>query len=347
METQTTGTEQTTIAATGTAGATGTQGGQQANGTASSTQTNEQTNGAGNAAAVGSEGAQQQTQQTEAVKPYWAEDWRAKLAEHAGAGDKKAIDRELKRLERFNDPQSIYGAFRAMENTWATKGFIKKLGENPSDEDLSTFRKEMGIPEKPEEYLADVKLENGAVLGDADKPLATAFAEVMHKAGIPKEGYNAALNWYFKNQEDAAAQLDEADESFKAEANQALKEEWGPRFKRMINGVSTLFDIAPGGADPNNEQALFSRLLGGRTADGKMIGNDPDVMRWLAGLANERNPMMSVVEDAGAGGVAAGETRLRDLKALRQTDPKRYWSKEVQDEELRLIGAIQKSKNRP
>ncbi|HEV8646687.1 MAG TPA: hypothetical protein VGR01_14080, partial [Burkholderiales bacterium] len=158
---------------------------------------------------------------------------------------------------------------------------------------------------------------------------------------------NAALNWYFKNQEDAAAQLDEADESFKAEANQALKEEWGPRFKRMINGVSTLFDIAPGGADPNNEQALFSRLLGGRTADGKMIGNDPDVMRWLAGLANERNPMMSVVEDAGAGGVAAGETRLRDLKALRQTDPKRYWSKEVQDEELRLIGAIQKSKNRP
>src|SRR3990167_7669882 len=50
--------------------------------------------------------------QPEAAKPYWPEDWRQKMAEHASAGDKKAFEREMLRLARISDPAGVYGSYR-------------------------------------------------------------------------------------------------------------------------------------------------------------------------------------------------------------------------------------------
>jgi hypothetical protein len=256
-------------------------------------------------------------------KGYWPEDWRHKAAEHIAAGDQKAYQREIKRLERIADPAGLYGMYREAESKLTSGGLIKIPGKDATPEEVAAYHKALGVPEKPEDYFKDVKLENGAVIGEADKPLVDAFAQAVHKAGAPPQVLNAALNWYFKNQEDQAAAMDEADETFRVEAERAMKDDLGPAFKRKVNAIGSLFDIAPGGPDIKNEKSLYARLMGGRTADGKIIGNDPDVVRFMMALALDRNPAATVVEDGDQSGKSI-DAEIRDIEQVMRTDRRRY-----------------------
>ena len=269
------------------------------------------------------------------------------LAKHYSAGDKKAYDKEMKRLERLGieRPEQVYGLYRELDNKLNGGGLVKIPGKDAKPEEIEAFKKALSVPEKAEDYLKDIKLDNGAILGEADKPIATAFAGAMHQAGAPPATVHAALNWYYKHQEEQAAALDDADDTFRREATHALKDELGPAYNRKINAIGTLFATAPGGTDVNNGNSLYARLMGGRTADGRIIGNDPDMVRFLVGLVNEINPIASVVED-GSPSAMSIDSELAEIKKLRTTDPKRYNSEVVQARELELLTAQQKHQAR-
>ncbi len=249
---------------------------------------------------------------------YWPEDWAEKAAEHYSAGDKKAYERELKRLQRIKDPAALYGMYREAESRLTSGGLLKVPDENASEEEIAAYRKAIGVPEKPEDYLDGLELENGAKIGEADKPVVDAFAQVMHEAGATKETMSKILNWYYQNEDNQLAALDERDEKDHQESMAELKEELGPSFKRKTNAIAGLFAQAPGGTDGDNEGALVNRLMQGRMADGKLIGNDPDMIRFLVGLASEVNPTAMVVDDGDHSGqsiaseIAALEKRMRE-----------------------------------
>lgn len=278
-------------------------------------------------------------------KPYWPEDWRQKLAEHLSAGDKKIYAKELRRLERITDPAGIYGMYREAESRLTSGGLIKVPGKDAKPEEIAEYHKALGVPEKPEDYLPAITLENGAVIGEADKPLLDGVLAAMHKSGAPPAAVNAMVNWYYAEQEKQAADLDEADDTFRREAEQALKEEFGASFKRSVNAIAPLFQTAPGGTDISNDQSLYARLMGGRTADGRVIGNDPDMVRFLIGLAREVNPAATLTEDGDQSGKSIDD-ELADIQKLRTAEPKRYWSASVQARELELITAQQKLRAR-
>lgn len=251
-------------------------------------------------------------------KPYWPDNWREKLAEHIAAGDKKVYDKELKRLQRIADPSGVYGMYRELEGKFTSGGLVKVPGKDASDDEKKAFWKQLGVPEKPEEYFDKIQLKDGAVLGDADKPLVDSFTKAVHQAGATPQFVEAALNWYLDLQEQQAAELDETDEAFRIESERVLKEEFGPAFKRRTNAIASIFATAPGGTDINNESSLFARLMGGRTADGRIIGNDPDMVRWLSSLVSEINPAATVVESGDNSGrtideeIAAIERRMKE-----------------------------------
>lgn len=296
-------------------------------------QTNDQTTQATNGAA-----------QAETAKPYWPENWRERMAEHASAGDKKAYDKELARLQRITNPEGIYGSYRSMENTWASKKFVKLPGDDAKPEEIAEYRKSMGVPDTPDDYLKNVKLENGAIIGDADKPVIGEFVTAMHKAGAPQGVVNEALNWYYKSQELQAAALDESDDKFRVEQTRDLKEELGPRYNRIINSIQTVFKGAPGGADSKNPNSLFSRIMAGRTADGKIIGNDASVVRWLASLAQDINPEATVVDDADGRGLSM-EAEISEIEKVMRTDRPLY-NKKYATRYAELLGAREKSRAR-
>lgn len=281
----------------------------------------------------------------EAKEPSTAEQWqkmREEIAKHYAAGDEKAYKKELKRLERVSDYKSVWGMYRELEGKFTSGGLVKIPGKDAKPEDVAAFHKALGVPEKPEDYLKDIKLENGAVIGEADKPLVQAVTAEMHKAGATPAAVYAMINWYYKQQEDQAAAMDEADDTFRREAEGALKDEFGAAFKRKTNAIASLFATAPGGADIKNEGGLYARLMGGRTADGKIIGNDPDMVRFLVSMASEVNPAATVTEDGNQSGVGIDQELANIDKFRRENRPAYNKDYKIQARERELLEAQSK-----
>lgn len=256
--------------------------------------------------------------------PAWPGDWRQKIA-----GEDQDL---LKRLDRFSDPKAMWESYRALERKFSERqqGTVaKRPGPDATAEEMAEYRKSMGVPEKPEGYLENLKLPDGRILGDDDKPIATDFAAAMHEANAPPEIVNKALGWYYDYMEAQQAQQFEADEAFKYEATAALKEQWGVEYKRNVGAIGMLFEAAP--------QGVKERLLTGRTADGNLIGNDPAVIQWLAQVAREMNPAAAVLPAANATPQGV-ESRISEIETImRGPDPQRYWKDERMQAEYRTL----------
>lgn len=264
----------------------------------------------------------------------WPENWRQQIAAARAPGDEKGQQRIIKRLERMKSPDVLYGSFSELENTFHSGNSIRVPDENSSDEDKQAFRTALGVPEKPEGYIDNLKLKNDMVLGDDDLPVAQNFAERMHGVGAQPQVVNEVVQWYMDQQEEAAAKLDELDDKYKDSSESELKEEWGPRFKRNVNSIGSLFQkFAPGGADSNNPESVFSELLGGRTASGKLIGDHPGVLRMLVNINHAVNPLPTVMEGTGAS-LKDAETRIKEIQSLMRTNRAAYNKDTAMQQEL-------------
>ncbi len=274
--------------------------------------------------------------------PYWADDWREKVAEHASAGDEKAYKRELKRLGRVKDPASIYGMYRELESKFTSGNLIKMPGEDASEEELKNFYTQIGIPESKDEYLAEFKYDDGEELGKEEREEVEGLLESLHAAGAPVEAVHAVLNHIHEaNLIEEEAQVEE-DEDYQIESQRALKEELGPAYKRTINNIAQVFRYAPGGTDLENEESVRARLLGGRTADGIRIGDDPDIIRWLAAISQEIDPVATVMDTTAPSGRGL-EERIKEIEKFIRTDKREYFKDQaMQDEYQQLLSAREK-----
>jgi hypothetical protein len=272
-------------------------------------------------------------------------EFREALAKHASAGDKKAYDKELKRLERLGieRPEQVYGLYRELEGRTSGAGLVKVPGKDAKPEEVAEFNKALGVPEKAEDYLKDLKLENGAVIGEADKPIVGTFTEAMHKVGAPPAAVKAALGWYYDLMAQQEADRADADDEALRVGVSSLKEELGGGYKRETAALKSLFDMAPGGADDKNPNSLYSQVMTARTPDGRMLGNNLEFLKQLIAWRKDIRPFATVTED-GAGSAKSAEARLEEIRALRKTDNKKYLSNEIQTEELRLIESLMKDK---
>lgn len=272
-------------------------------------------------------------------RPYWPDDWRERIADHASAGNKDVYQKELRRLQRFTDPSAIFGQARELESRFSSGGLVKLPTEKSSDKEWADYRAAIGVPDKPEGYLENIKLANGIEIGEADKPFVNGFAEALHQVGAPPQVAESVLNWYYSQQEQAAADLDDMDAQISSQAEQILREEFGPAFRRMNNAIATVFSQAPGGADINNPDALISRLLSGRTADGVLIGSDPDFFRFMANIAKDRGLGMTEVEM----GDETGQGVMEEIKAIEKMmreDRRAYFKdKDIQNRYVELLEA--------
>jgi hypothetical protein len=278
----------------------------------------------------------------EEPKAYWPDNWREQMAERYSAGDKKIYDKELTRLKRFSDPTGLYGHNRELESKFTGGGLVKIPGKDSSEEEIQKFHRDIGVPERPEDYFNEIELSNGAVIGETDRPTADSFANAVHKEGVTPKQMSAMFNWYYQREQEEIAAREEADDNNHYTAEKELKEEFGPQYNKISNAIPTLFKTAPGGIDIQNENSLMSRLLEGRMKDGRIVGDDPDMVRWLSSLVHEVNPAATVVDDISGDSAKTIDSRLSELEEMKATNPKKYWSAEVQDEELRLLSAQQK-----
>lgn len=252
-------------------------------------------------------------------------DWRARLS-----GD----DPELaKYLGRYASEAAALKAAKGIHGDIRSGKYVKPLDENSTDEEKAAHRKMQGVPEKPEGYLEN--LPDGLVVGDDDRPFVDVFLGKMHEAGAPPALTGAALEAYYGIVEEQAAAESEQLATAKAVGEEALREEWGKDYRRNLNVIHGHLDTLP----PEVKEAFTD----GRGKDGVPLGYNPAVMKWLAGLALEANPLATVVPGAGSNQASAIADEIAALENRMATDRKAYFKDErAQARYLELVTARDK-----
>jgi hypothetical protein len=260
--------------------------------------------------------------------PAAASDWRKAMA----GDDAEAA----KRLGRFADPAQVWKSYRALEQRISSGDLKKALPENASAEELASWRKENGIPENEAGYVNAVKLENGLIPGEADKPFLNDFAKYVHGKNWTPNQYNDALNWYFDTQEKQRLAQEKADTEFKQQAEDALRADWeGADFRRNLTAVNNLIATMPDG--------LGNDLLSARMPNGRLVGDNPTFIKAMANLALELNPAASLVPAGTTDPTKTIDAELEGIREKRRNDPRAYdGDKKMQARELELLEAKQK-----
>lgn len=217
------------------------------------------------------------------------------------------------------------------------------LPKDATPEQITQYRKDNGIPEKPEGYFDT--LPQDLKLTDLEKAVLTPYLPVMQELNLPPA---AAAKLVAVLQSDRVRQIEAravADDALKVKTEDALRADWGNNYRAEINNIHGLLNGAP----PDVRESLMQA----RAPDGTPLVGTPEVVRWLAQLARTVNPYSIPV--GGDGGTLDGkgvEARLSEITRWMgapngSPDYKRYWGDEkVQTEYRTLTEAREKLKQR-
>jgi hypothetical protein len=253
----------------------------------------------------------------------WSGNWRQSLA----GEDRNA----LKTLDRFPDPNAFWKSYQSMRAK-VSSGEVRALADNATPEQMAEWRLANGIPEAPDRY--DIALDDGLQIGETDRPLVDNYLAVAHQLNHTPDQVNANLNWYFaqaRQQEEAIA---DANLAARGECEAELRSEWGHEYKTHLNGIVTMLDGAPKGVKQS--------LLAAKSVDGTNLLNQPGVMRWLAQMSRELNPVATVVGVGGAS-LQGIDEEIAQIEGVMKSDRAKYNGDERMQERLRkLYGAREK-----
>lgn len=215
---------------------------------------------------------------------------------------------------------------------------VTPFPDKGTDAEKQAWRQSQGIPDKPEDYK--IELKNGMVVGEADKPLVDGFTKFAFENNLDPKAVNLGLQFYFEAQDKQHQQLVQLDATRKQEAEDALRSELGAEYRSTVNMVDNFLS-----SDPQFAQ----RLLGGRLADGTKIGDDPAVIKWLAGLVREINPLAALVPN-GADQARGVNERKVAIEAMMGDRNSEYWrgakADALQKEYREILEALDRVKGR-
>lgn len=262
---------------------------------------------------------------TPPAQPDWRQTTVKALAKEFGGEEKLT-----KQLSRYGSVSDVVKWALNAEKKISSGNFKRVLPENASEEELSTWRKENAVPDKPEAYSTDIG--DGIVFGDGDKEIITTFLEDAHKDNMPQPYVNTALKWYHRFQEAQQVEQAQQDKEFKQETRQALRDEWGPEYTANLNALKTVFT--------NADEGLFEHLMGARAADGRKLGDHPGVLKWLTNIVREVNPAATVVP-SGTGSAQSVDSEIAALEQRMRTDREGWYKDEAAQARLRQLYTAQ------
>lgn len=247
--------------------------------------------------------------------PSPAPDWRAPYG-----GDTKL--QQL--LGRYASPEAFGKAH--LEAVGRISTLKAPLKEGASPEEAAAWRKDNGLPDKPDGYFE--KLPGGLVLGEDDKALFTEWATHMHGLNAPPALVAETVKWYYAMQEQQTANQETMDRQHQSETTVALRNAWGRDYTENMNLVKSFI----GGMDQET-QALF---MDATMPDGRRLFNSPQVIQFLTQKARELNPLAYI---PGAGAGDEGKTLDQRIEAIEATMGTTAYRKneKVQEEYRQLI----------
>ena len=208
-----------------------------------------------------------ETETTTETKPNGStDDWRSgiqdeKLRDHAG---------------RFTSVLDLVGKHYELRQQLSTA--IQPLGKDATDEQVTAYRKSIGVPETTEGY--EFSLPEGHEITDADKTFQTAAADMFHKNNITSEQATGLNDWWNEIQVAALQEQIKGDKKYADDTEAALKVEWpGEEFSRN----KAFADKAA--AKVFKEDIDEIRSI--ETKDGRFILDHPSFIKMLAQYGRE------------------------------------------------------------
>lgn len=253
----------------------------------------------------------------------WPADWRKQLA--------GADEQELKRLERFQDPSTIYRSFREFE-TRQSKGELKSvLPKDATTEQTARWRQENGIPAKPEEYKLTLP-EGRPAPKDDDKFLA-ATREMAHKNNYSQAQFDALIGNFYAQVDASEDYLDQQEQQAIERTKVDLAAKWGADAQTNFNLIENLVARSPDG--------VGKMVMDGYIEDPKLgripFRASPAAMNWLVGLERELNPASTVVPGAGTNLAKSVDDEIREIEAFMRKDRPAYNKDEKKQARLREL----------
>lgn len=226
------------------------------------------------------------TTETPVIKEtVFGDDWREKLS----AKDDGSVDDDLiKKLSRYNTPKDAAKALAEAQKK-ISEGIKKPLAKDATAEQVTAWRKENGIPEEYTGY--DLNIE-GVAIGEQDKPLIDTFLSRMHSKNATPELVKEAVAAYYEVQQQILDDTAVKDDTAQKQSEDVLRQEWGVEYRPNLHLASNLLAGAPEG--------LSGNLMTARMPDGSIVGNNPDVLRWLSSLARAINPIATITPTGNA-----------------------------------------------
>lgn len=255
--------------------------------------------------------------------PVFKETWR----QHIAGDDKDA----LKTLERFTDPGAMFKSYNELR-TKLSKGELKAHTPFPdkgTPEEQTAWRKDQGIPEKPDGY--DLNLGDGLVIGDEDKPWVDMFLAKAHAAHLPPAAVKTTLASFFgeiREKQNEAIALHEKETMKKTE--DALRETLGAEYRPTMNAIQSFLD-----AKVSANSTLKTRIM-------KSIQMEPEFAMLFAGITRELDPF-STISGGGGGGAKGIIDEWKAIQKMR-TEKRADYNKDekTQARERELISAMQR-----
>lgn len=233
-----------------------------------------------------------------------------------------------KHLDRYGSLSDVGKKIRELEKM---VGQVKKpLPENPTAEQLASWRKDNGLPETPEGY--EIKLPDGMTIPEDYKPVVSEFLKSMHGVNAPPAVVNSMIGWYMQREETMRAQQIEADKTQREETIGKLRTELGGEYKATQGMIKAWLD---------RQGDIGQALAGARGPDGKALFNNPEFVMWLNNHIRETEPSATVIHDAEMSGVSV-EDEIKKIQDVIRNNPQAYKTdQKMQDRLAKLVAAKQ------
>ena len=253
----------------------------------------------------------------------WPSDWRDRFAQSIKPGDRKFRER----LERFNAPTEIGKSWLAAESKISTGAAQNALPANASADEVAAWKAEQGLPLEAGDYIAAMELPKGIVFGEAETPLVESFAQAALNNNWEQGTYNQALAWWSEEQIKLSAAREAADDAFHRSSDDALRAEWGNDYRKNVNAIGNILATLPDEMHIRDGERteVGGVLLAARLPNGRLLGDHPAFVKWLANHARELNPTATLLP-AGAGDATGGiDNEIANIEKLMKDRASDYW----------------------
>lgn len=277
------------------------------------TETATEKRGAADSVLSGGEG--DDTEIKKDAQGHWPDDWREKLA---GEDDKF-----LKQLKRLSSPEGLAKKTRSLEQKLSSGEYKRVLPEGATDEQVAEWRKEVGIPDKPDGY--EMPKISGFEWSDDDKAIAKTYFEKVHGKNASPEVVSASMEWYAELQQQTEAKVYEADVKNKEETEDALRAEWGGEYRGNLALVKRFIDNDL----PHGEEVAYARL-----PDGRRLIETPEFVKWISDNARATYGDGGILTGEGASAMA---NRKEEIQKIMRTDLPKYYEDGLDKEYSKIL----------